>query len=206
MRLTLTTFLTLDGVYQGPGGPDEDPEGGFTSGGWSVPYGDQDFGAFATAVFDRADAFLLGRRTYDIFAAHWPKVTDPADPIASRLNSLPKYVATTGEELPEWTGTTRLGRNTEAEVATLKARPGRELQIHGSGALAASLLAAGLVDSLNLLVFPVAVGAGKRLFTGTTLPTAFRLQQSTTTSRGVVISTYEREGAPTFGSYALTEE
>lgn len=205
MELTLTTFLTLDGVYQGPGGPDEDTTGGFTSGGWSVPYGDEGFGAFVTESFSRADAFLLGRHTYEIFAAHWPRVTDPADPVATRLNSLPKYVAAS-RELPQWAGTERLGPDTVAEVRALKERPGRELQIHGSGALAGSLLGAGLIDTLHLLTFPVALGRGKRLFSDTTLPTAYRLVRTHPTEAGVVISTYAYEGEPAYGSYALPQD
>ena len=106
--LTLTSFVTLDGVYQAPGGPKEDPRGGFEHGGWSVPYGDEDFGRFMVEVFERVDAFLLGRRTYNIFASYWPKVTDPADPIASRLNALPKYVASASLKDPEWANTTVL--------------------------------------------------------------------------------------------------
>ncbi|MFE9249398.1 dihydrofolate reductase family protein [Streptomyces sp. NPDC007088] len=205
MKLTATTFLTLDGVYQGPGGPDEDTSGGFTAGGWSVPYGDEDFGAFVGSVFERVDAFLLGRRTYEIFAAYWPRVTDPANLVASRLNSLPKYVAAHGE-VPDWNGAERLGEDVPAAVRALKERPGRELQVHGSGALLRTLLAAGLVDTLHLLTFPVALGRGKRLFGDGTRPTAFRLTSTRPTSRGVVISTYEREGEPVFGSYALEDE
>ncbi|MFH9070605.1 dihydrofolate reductase family protein [Streptomyces alboflavus] len=202
MKITLTQFLTLDGVIQGPGGPEEDTSGGFTHGGWSFPYGDEGFIAFVTEVFDRADAFLLGRGTYDIFASYWPKMTDPADPIASRLNSLPKYVASTTLTGADWQGTEIIGReDLVKDVTALKERPGRELQVHGSAGLAQSLLEHELIDTLHLLTFPVVLGTGKRFFADGALPTAFRHTGSRTTSRGVAINSYERDGRPEYGSY-----
>ncbi|MYS82572.1 dihydrofolate reductase [Streptomyces sp. SID5474] len=201
MKLILTTFLTLDGVYQAPGGPEEDPSGGFEHGGWSVPYGDEDFGRFMTDVIGRADAFLLGRRTYEIFASYWPKVTDPANPIATRLNELPKYVPTGTLASADWANTKLLGGDLAEEVAALKEQDGHELQIHGSGALAGALLRLGLIDTMHLLTFPVAVGSGKRLFVPGVQPTAFTLTESRATATGVVLNSYERLGAPTYGSY-----
>ncbi|ATL31634.1 dihydrofolate reductase family protein [Streptomyces formicae] len=202
MKLTFTQFLTLDGVIQAPGGPEEDRDGGFEHGGWSAPYGDDDFGAFITEVFDRADAFLLGRGTYEIFAGYWPKMTDPTDPVASRLNSLPKYVASTTLTAADWQGTRIIGRDDLVkDVTALKEQPGRELQTHGSAGLARSLMAHDLIDTLHLLTFPVVLGTGKRLFEEGGLPTAFRLAGSRTTSKGVVISTYERAGRPEYGSF-----
>ncbi|WJV45383.1 dihydrofolate reductase family protein [Streptomyces flavofungini] len=202
MKITLTQFLTLDGVIQAPGGPEEDTSGGFPHGGWSFPYGDEDFIGFVTEVFDRADAFLLGRGTYEIFASYWPKMTDPADPIASRLNSLPKYVASTTLTGADWQGTEIIGReDLVKDVTALKERPGRELQTHGSAGLAQSLLEHELIDTLHLLTFPVVLGTGKRLFADGALPTAFRHTGTRTTSKGVVISSYDRDGRPEYGSY-----
>ncbi|MEV8017961.1 dihydrofolate reductase family protein [Streptomyces sp. NPDC086554] len=202
MKLTLTQFQTLDGVIQAPGGPEEDRVGGFEHGGWSVPFDDDDFGRFITGVFDQVDAFLLGRRTYDIFASYWPKMTDPADPVASRLNKLPKYVATTTLTSSDWENTHLIGREDIAkDVALLKEQPGRELQMHGSAGLAQSLLAHELIDTIHLLTYPVTLGTGKRLFADGGLPTAFRTIASSVTSTGVVISTYERAGRPEYGSY-----
>ncbi|MET9901005.1 dihydrofolate reductase family protein [Streptomyces sp. NPDC006446] len=200
-KLTVTAFVTLDGVHQAPGGPEEDPSGGFEQGGWSVPYGDEDFGRFITDVFSRVDAFLLGRRTYEIFAGYWPKITDPADPIASKLNSLPKYVPSSTLTQPAWENTTVITGDLGKEVAALKGRTEGELQVHGSAALAQSLFALDLVDTLHLITFPVVLGAGRRLFAEGALPTAFRHAGGTTTGAGVAINTYEREGRPTYGSY-----
>lgn len=203
-KLTLTTFVTLDGVMQAPGGPEEDPSGGFAYGGWLAPLHDEGLGAFTTELFDRAGAFLLGRRTYEIFAGYWPKRTDPTDPIASRLNGLPKYVASTTLKEPAWAGTVVIdGEQLQSDIVRIKdaLEGSRELQVHGSGALAQWLLARDLVEELNLLVFPVYLGAGRRLFPTGGLPTAFELTGSRTTPNGTAILTYRPTGRATFGSF-----
>ncbi|MEE1815597.1 dihydrofolate reductase family protein [Streptomyces sp. SP18ES09] len=199
--LSLTQFLTLDGVIQAPGGPDEDAGGGFEHGGWSVPFGDEDFGRRITEIFERPTAFLLGRRTYDIFAGYWPKRTDPTDPVASKLNGLPKYVATTTLDSADWAGTTLLKGDVAGEVAALKERLDGEIQMHGSAGLARTLLDHDLIDTLHLHVFPVVLGAGRRLFTDGVRPTAFRLTDARTSSLGIALHTYERTGRPAYGSY-----
>ncbi|MET8450595.1 dihydrofolate reductase family protein [Streptomyces sp. NPDC005209] len=204
-KLVSTVFVTLDGVYQAPGGPQEDRAGGFDQGGWSFPFGDEDFGAFVTEAFDRAGAFLLGRRTYEIFASHWPKVTDPADPIAAKLNALPKYVASSTLADPAWSGSTVIAGDLAKEVAALKERTDGEVQIHGSGALVRSLLDLGLVDTLHLLTFPVVLGAGRRLFAEGAVPTRFRHTGGRITGTGVSIQSYDTAGRPEYGSYALPE-
>jgi dihydrofolate reductase len=204
MQLTVTTFLSVDGVYQGPGGPDEDRSEGFDRGGWIVPHFDDATGAFIDGIFREVDAFLLGRRTYDIFAAYWPNAPDPDEIVANRLNTLPKYVASTTLEDPAWAGTTVLEGDLVAAVHELKARPGRELQVHGSGRLVRFLLEHDLVDRLNLLVFPVIVGAGRRLFPERGIATGLALTESRTTPNGVTISVYQTAGRPTFGSFEVT--
>jgi len=201
MQLTVTTFLSVDGVYQGPGGPDEDRSDGFDRGGWTVPHFDDATGAFMDGIFREVDAFLLGRRTYDIFAAFWPNAPDPDDPVATLLNTLPKYVASTTLKDPAWAGTSVLDGDLAATVRELKARPGRELQVHGSGRLVPFLLANDLVDRLNLLVFPVIVGAGRRLFPEHGLATGLALTESRTTPSGVTISVYRTAGRPSFGTF-----
>ena len=205
MRLTMHTFLTLDGVMQAPGGPNEDPAGGFEHGGWSAPYDDQDFGVAMTGWFDHADAFLLGRKTYQIFASYWPKVTDPGDPIASKLNTLPKYVASTTLETVNWATSSLLGGDVATEVAKLKERPGRELQVHGSGQLAQTLIDHDLVDEYRLLFFPVHLGSGQKLFRDGTRAAALRLTGTSSTSTGVIIATYEPDGPARYGSFALPD-
>jgi dihydrofolate reductase len=192
-------FLSVDGVYQGPGGPDEDRSGGFDRGGWLVPHFDEQTGEFMNSVFENVDAFLLGRRTYDIFAASWPKATDPNDPVATKLNTLPKHVASTTLKDPEWANTTVIEGDVGAAVRELKGREGRELQVHGSGELVRFLLENELVDRLNLLVFPVIVGAGRRLFPESGLATGLTLDESRTTPSGVTISVYRPTGRPEFG-------
>ena len=155
-------------------------------------------------VFERADAFLLGRRTYDIFAASWPKATDPNDPVASRLNTLPKYVASTTLKDPEWANTTVLEGDTGTAVRRLRERDGRELQVHGSGRLVQFLLDNELVDRLNLLVFPVIVGAGRRLFPDSGIATGLALDESRTTGSGVTTLVYRPTGRPEFGEAEIS--
>jgi dihydrofolate reductase len=201
MRLTLHTFLTLDGVMQAPGGPDEDRSGGFAYGGWSFPYGDQDFGAAMTGWFGHASAFLLGRHTYQIFAGYWPAVTDPGDPIAGPLNALPKYVASTTLTSLDWSGASLLSGDVAQAVARLKEEPGDELQVHGSGGLAQTLIEHDLVDEYRLLTYPVHLGTGRKLFRDGTRAGALRLTSTSTTSTGVVVATYVPDGPVRTGSY-----
>ncbi|MER6468539.1 dihydrofolate reductase family protein [Streptomyces collinus] len=205
-KLVSTVFVSLDGVYQGPGGPEEDTTGGFDQGGWCFTYGDDDFGRFVTEVFDGAGGFLLGRRTYDIFAGHWPRITDPADPIASRLNSLPKYVVSATLRSPGWSGTTVVSGDLAKEVTALKERTDGELQIHGSGALVRTLLDLRLIDTLHLATFPVVLGSGRRLFDRGALPTRFRRTGGRVTGSGVSLQSYDVLGDPEYGSYALPED
>jgi dihydrofolate reductase len=200
MRLTLTMFVTLDGVMQGPGGPDEDPSGGFELGGWVVPYMDDDMVQTMAGWFAEADAFLLGRRTYEIFAASWPLVTDPDDPIASRLNSLPKYVASRTLEAVSWEHSTLLRGDLSTEVAELKQSPGRELQVHGSGGLAQTLIQHDLIDEYRLLTYPVVLGKGRRLFADGAKPAALNVIDHKSTGTGVSIDVYTPAGEPTYGA------
>ena len=198
-RLTMTAFVTLDGIMQAPGGPKEDPSGGFLQGGWGIPLIDETFGKFIVDRFSRAGGFLLGRGTYEIFAGHWPRVADPADPVAGPLNRLPKYIASRTLDRLEWRGSV-LVRDVPAEVARLKAQDGPEIQVHGSPGLAQTLLAHELIDELHLLEFPIVLGTGKRLFGSGTVPAAFEVTSTQTTSRGVVIRTLIPTGRPVLGS------
>jgi dihydrofolate reductase len=204
MQLTVTTFLSVDGVYQGPGAPSEDPSGGFDRGGWLVPHFDAATGAFMDGVFQHVDAFLLGRRTYDIFAASWPNSTDPNDPVATKINTLPKYVASTTLKDPEWANTSVLEGDVASAVRKLKEREGRELQVHGSGELVRFLLDNDLVDRMNLLVFPVIVGAGRRLFPDSGIATGLALDESRTTPSGVTISVFRPTGRAEFGAVEVS--
>jgi dihydrofolate reductase len=200
-ELTLTAFLTLDGVMQAPGGPGEDTSGNFRYGGWLVPHADADMGTTMVGIFSRADAFLLGRTTYDIFAAHWPRVTSPDDPIAQKLNSLPKYVASRTRTNFSWSESSRVSDVAE-EIPELKKRFPREIQVHGSCGLAQTLVQQDLVDEYRLLIFPVILGIGKRLFGPGTVPATLRLVSSSTTSKGTIVSVYRRAGKLETGSFA----
>lgn len=204
MKLTLTEFVSLDGVSQGPGAPDEDTSDGFTGGGWFVPHLDDAFVTLAVSWLAEADALLFGARTYANFARDWPTMTDPADPFAGTMNSIPKYVVSAGTRSAErWRPTTILAGDAAEEVARLKRLPGRELQIHGSARLAQSLLAAGLIDEIRLVVAPVVVGSGRRLFPDGGAPAGLRLLRTDTTPAGLVAHTYRTDGRPGVGTYPL---
>lgn len=202
-KLTLTTFLSMDGVMQAPGGPDEDRSGDFHHGGWIVPYADADMGRIVAEAFGQAEAFLLGRKTYEIFAAWWPQMTDPGDVVAAALNRLPKYVASKTLEKAEWHNSTVIRGDVTKQVAELKRRHQGEIQVHGSGDLAQTLLANDLVDEYHLWLYPVVLGTGKRLFRSGTVPAALALADTRATSTGVVVNTYRRAGKPTYGSFGL---
>lgn len=186
MKLTVHTFVTLDGVMQGPGGREEDTSGGFELGGWLVPYVDDDFGRLVDGWFAEADAILLGRTTYQMFQPYWEQVTDPGDAVAAALNSLPKYVVSNTISNPTWTNTSVLSGNFLEAIDDLKSGPGRELQVHGSHQLARALHDAGLVDEYRVIVFPLVLGQGKRLFDNGAVPSAFTLAGSKTTAAGAV--------------------
>jgi dihydrofolate reductase len=201
MKLTMTTFLSLDGVMQGPGGPDEDRSNGFEQGGWLVPYVDVDMGKFVAEWFAAADAFLLGRKTYEIFAGYWPKVTDQNDPVATKLNSLPKYVVSNSLDHVEWNNSRLIkGDDVVGGITRLKHSPGRELQVHGSGDLGQTLIAHDLIDQYRLWVYPVVLGNGMRLFREGVTPAALKLVDTKSTSTGVAIHVYEPAGKPRYGS------
>ena len=205
-KLIVGTFLTLDGVMQAPGGPDEDHDGGFRHGGWLVPYYDEKFGDIMTEWTKRAGAFLLGRKTYEMFAASWPNSTDPADEAATALNSRPKYVASQTLDKLIWNNSHLLRGNVAEEVAKLKSQDGGEIQVHGSGDLLQTLLKYDLVDTLRLWQFPVVLGTGKRLFGAGTLPRAFRLVETQQTATGAVLHVYERAGGLKYGEVEVGQE
>ena len=200
-RLTANTFLTLDGVMQAPGGPSEDTEGGFTHGGWSVNYWDDRMGELMGEVMGEPFALVLGRRTYDIFAAHWPHAGD--DPAAKPLNEATKYVASRGGPTLAWSNSRPIEGDAAEGVASLKREDGPELQVHGSANLLQTLIRHNLVDVYRLWVFPVVVGSGKRLFADGTVPAGLRLVDSTVSTTGVVIGTYEPAGELVTGSFEL---
>lgn len=201
MRLTLTQFVTLDGVYQGPGAPDEDTTDGFTRGGWMVPHMDPVFIDRAAAWLERAGALLLGRRTYEAFATAWPHNTDPDDPFAERMNTLSKYVASQTLDATVWTPATILAGDVLARVAALRERPGGELQVHGSARLAQSLLAASLIDEIRLVITPTVLGEGRRLFPDRGPALGMPVADHTVTPGGLTILVLEAAGPATFATY-----
>lgn len=197
-KLVVGTFLSVDGVMQGPGAPDEDTEGGFELGGWQVPLFDDEVGAAIDGWMAEMDALLLGRKTYEIFAGFWPNADDP---IAERLNTVQKYVASRKLQSVEWQNTTLLSSDAADAVRELKAGDGGEIHVTGSGDLIQTLIAHDLVDEFRLIIHPVLLGSGKRLFGDGTVPTGLELVESRTTSTGSVIQVYRRTGKPEFGSF-----
>jgi dihydrofolate reductase len=199
MKLTTVTNVSVDGVMQGLGGPGEDRRGGFERGGWALPLFYAEAETFLNQVYQRADAFLFGRRTYEIFAGSWGVMEDPSSsPIGAALNTRPKYVASTTLTDPQWADTTVLSGDVAAAIGELKARPGGELQVHGSGRLVRWLYDNRLVDEITLLTYPVVVGQGTRLFPDTGPDTALELVDSRATSNGITIQVYRPSGPPEY--------
>jgi dihydrofolate reductase len=195
------TQVTVDGVVQGNGGAsDEDRRNGFERGGWALGVGDNETMTFINQTYQRADAFLFGRRTYEIFAAHWGAIADPGNLIAAPLNTKPKYVASKTLTEPRWANTTVLSGDLAAPIGELKAKPGGELQVHGSGALIRWLLERDLVDEITLLIVPVVLGQGMRLFPDTGPDLALDLVDSRTDSKGVAIQVYRPAGRPQYAT------
>jgi dihydrofolate reductase len=200
-KLIVSTFVTLDGVMQAPGGPEEDDEGGFEYGGWSVNYWDDRMGAVMGEAMSGPFDLLLGRRTYDIFAAYWPHASDAQG--AKPLNEATKYVASRGRPELTWEKSVLIEGDAAEGVEALKRGDGPELQVHGSGNLAQTLMRHNLVDEYRLWTFPLVIGTGKRLFADGTIPAGLRLVDSTVSTTGVVIGTYEAAGEIVTGTFAL---
>src|SRR5215203_3044596 len=199
MKLTTNTNVSVDGVMQGLGGPEEDRSGGFERGGWAMPHIDSETAALIGEVYQRADAFLFGRWTYEVFAGFWGAMVDSDDPIAVALNTRPKYVASTTLTDPEWAETTVLSGDVRAAVGELKAKPGGELQVVGSLSVVRLLLDNDLVDEITLLTAPVVVGQGRRLFAETGQDLALELLESRATANGVTMQVYRTAGRPRYG-------
>jgi dihydrofolate reductase len=197
-KLVVSTFVSLDGVMQGPGGPGEDDSNGFSHGGWLPPYVDEDFGRIMGEVFDPADALLLGRRSYDILNSYWPNVPDEEG--AAQINSMTKYVATRTPKTLEWNNSHVLVGEAADTVAELKRSTDGVILVQGSSDLLRTLQSADLVDEYRLLIFPVVIGEGKRLFTEGTTPAGLKLTGSTTTGAGVVFVSYEPTCKPSYGA------
>ena len=200
-KLLVNTFLTLDGVMQAPGGPEEDDSDGFTLGGWSVNYWDDLMGDVMGEVMSAPFDLLLGRRTYDIFSAYWPHATD--NPGAKPLNDATKYVASRSHRELEWKPSVLIDGDAAEGVAALKKEDGPELQVHGSANLLQTLLRHNLIDEFRLWVFPLVIGSGKRLFAGGTITAGLKLVDNKVSTTGVVIGTYEPAGEIVAGSFAL---
>ena len=198
-KIIVNAFLTLDGVMQAPGGPDEDPEGGFSHGGWQAPYDDDVVGRLVIEGFADADGFLLGRRTYDIFANYWPKVTDPNNPIATALNARPKYVVSRSLERVTWNNSSLIKGDVVAELRKLRQQPGRTLHTWGSADALQTLLTNDLIDEYRLFIYPVVLGSGKRLFGSGTVPVALKQMESVTTGKGATYHRLEPSGKPRYG-------
>lgn len=202
-KLVVLTFMTLDGVMQAPGGPGEDDSGGFKYGGWSVGYFDDVLGTVMGEQMSHPFDLLLGRRTYDIFAAHWPKLGDDEASGARVINRARKYVVSHRPVSLDWNGTVPITGDIAAKIKELKNQDGPEIQVHGSGNLIQTLLKHDLVDEFWLKTFPVVLGSGKRLFAEGAMPAGFRLTDGRITPSGVVVGSYARAGEVKLGSFEL---
>jgi dihydrofolate reductase len=198
-KIIVNAFLTLDGVMQAPGGPDEDRDGGFPHGGWQAPYSDEVVGRLIVDGVKDAGAFLLGRKTYDIFSSYWPKVTDPNNPIATALNSLPKYVLSRSLERVSWNNSSLIRGDAVAEIRKLRQQPGGTVQTWGSADALQTLLKNDLIDEYRLFIYPLVLGSGKRLFGSGTVPAALKQVEAVTTSKGPTYYRFERGGKPEYG-------
>jgi dihydrofolate reductase len=203
-KLVVTTFTTLDGVMQAPGGPGEDPDGGFEHGGWSVGYWDERMGELALEIHLAAGAVLFGRKTYEILGGHWPRVGDD-DPMAAKLNAVPKHVASRTLHTLEWANSSLLAGDVPDAVRRLKAEDGDPLLVIGSSGLVQTLIEHDLVDTFIVWTFPVVLGKGKRLFGDGAVPAGLELTGIETSTTGVTVATYERAGEVKSGSFTLDE-
>jgi len=204
-RIIVATFTSLDGVMQAPGGPQEDPVGGFSFGGWVAPHFDAALGGAMGEIFGRPFDLLLGRKTYEIFAAHWPYVTDPNHPIAPMFNRVTKYVASRSKPKLAWQNSRLLGDDVVAALTEIKRGDGPDLLVQGSGDLLQTLWQHGLVDEFSVLIFPVGLGKGKRLFGSGATPRGLRLVKSRAFPTGVIVANYVPDGAVKRGDFQLAE-
>jgi dihydrofolate reductase len=204
-KILVATFVSLDGVMQAPGGPQEDPTGGFTFGGWTAPHFDEALGASMGEIFGRPFDLLLGRKTYDIFAAHFPYVTDSNDPIAGLFNSVTKYVASRSQPKLAWQNSQWLGQDAVATLRKLKAGDGPDLLVQGSSQFLQTLWSHALVDELSVLTFPVVLGKGKRLFGEGATPAGLKLLKCRSFPTGVIVANYAADGAVKTGNFQLAE-
>ena len=199
-KIIVNAFLTLDGVMQAPGGPDEDNEGGFVHGGWQFPYSDETMGKLIVDGFADADGFLLGRKTYDIFSNYWPKITNPDNAIATALNSLPKYVLSRSLESVSWNNASLLKGDLVAELQKLRQQPGRTIQTWGSTDALQTLMKHDLIDEYRIFIFPLVLGSGKRLFGSGTVPLALKQTESVTSNKGATFHRFVCNGKPEYGT------
>ena len=204
-RIIVATFMSLDGVMQAPGGPHEDPTGGFAFGGWVAPHFDEALGAALGGIFGRPFDLLLGRKTYEIFAAHWPFVTDQNDPIATTFNRVTKYVASRSSPRLAWQNSQILGTDIVASLKRLKGEHGPDLLVQGSSNMLQTLWTHRLVDEFSVLTFPVVLGKGKRLFGDGTVPAGLRLISANPYPTGVIVATYKPDGMVKAGDFQLAE-
>lgn len=204
-KIIVATFMSLDGVMQAPGGPQEDPTGGFPFGGWIVPHFDEALGASLGEIFGRPFDLLLGRKTYDIFAAHWPYITDPNNQIATVFNRVTKYVASRSKPKLSWQNSRLLGEDVVASLKKLKGEDGPDLLVQGSSDLLQTLWKYGLIDEFSVMIFPVVLGKGKRLFGSGATPAGLKLVKSQSFPTGAILANYKPDGAVRTGDFTLAE-